>query len=70
MPEPIDVFDNIELSQLHQILNDVCCELDIGADKARRDEVAATIMELARNGERDIGAIRQRAVIKLTNGQN
>jgi hypothetical protein len=60
--------DDVELSQLHRIYDEVCRELEIGvADQWRRDEVAAVIMDLANGGERNVGAIHQRAVLKLTN---
>jgi hypothetical protein len=67
MRQPIASFDSWQLSELHRIYEDICYELHIGADQARRDEVATIIMELANAGEHDAGAIHQRAVVKLSN---
>jgi hypothetical protein len=64
---PNSVLDDVELAALHRIYDDICTELNIGSDQPRRDEVAATVMDIAQTGERDYGAIHQRAVIKLTN---
>ena len=59
--------DNVELTELHGIYVAICDELGIGEDVWRRDLVASVVMDLAKGGERDVGAIHQRAIIKLTN---
>jgi hypothetical protein len=53
-------FDNLQLSELHRIYEDICYELRIGANQARRDEVAALVMDLAKAGELDISALHSR----------
>jgi hypothetical protein len=63
-----ETLDYIQLAALHRIYEDTCTELNVGSDRSRRDEIAIVIMDLAKTGERDVGAIHQRAVIKLTNG--
>jgi hypothetical protein len=64
---PKAVLDNVELTELHRVFEDVCAELEIGLDQSRRDEVATVVMDIAQRGERDYRAIRQRAIIALTN---
>ena len=59
--------DSVELTELHGIYVAICDELGIGEDAWRRDLVASVVMDLARGGERDVGAIHQRAIIKLIN---
>lgn len=59
--------DNVALTELHGIYVAICDELGIGEDAWRRDLVASVVMDLARGGERDVGAIHQRAIIKLIN---
>jgi hypothetical protein len=70
MREPKSSFDSLQLSELHRIYQDICNELNIGADQVRRDEVAAVIMDLANAGENDVAAIHQRAVTRLSNGHD
>jgi hypothetical protein len=59
--------DSAQLTALHRIFLDICTELDVGADEWRREEVATVVMDLARRGERDVSAIRQRTKLKLVN---
>ena len=59
--------NSLELNELHRIYTDVCNELGIAAsDEWHRDEVAAIVMDLVRDGEREAGAIHQQVVLKLT----
>ena len=67
MREKLDsALDNVELGELYRIYQEICFQLEIGADHSRRDEVAAVVMDIAQGGERDYDAIRKRTVIKLT----
>ena len=67
MRGPIETFDYEELAELHRIYEDTCSDLNIGYDRARRDEVAAATMDLAKAGERNAEAIR-RGVQRKFNG--
>ena len=69
MRKQIEILDYRQLSELHRKYEDICTELNVGSDRARRDEVAAVIMDLAKTGERDAGALHQKAIIKLGNGR-
>jgi hypothetical protein len=56
-----------ELNELHRVYLDVCAELGVSSDDARRLQVANAVMVFAQTGERDYSAIRQRTKLMLMN---
>jgi hypothetical protein len=61
-------FDSLDLTAMHTAYQAACKELgfDKGdGDRDRRDRLAALIIELAQNGERDAELLKVRAVALL-----
>jgi hypothetical protein len=67
----VDMFNNEDLIALRRVFDDVCGDLGLsadGADRNRREQLANTILSLARDGERDPIALRNYAVRMMRGG--
>ena len=72
LPNHSRVFENDDLALMRTVYDAICAELAItasDADASRRQIVAQAIVEAAEQGERDLAALRARAVARINGGQ-